>query len=124
MRWISAAAMIFALCAACDSSTRRGGSGDGGAGGCVDVSGGWTIADHCTAELEGVSLSASQTGCTFTVSGPFEGFEGKAGGGGAVEISGTVEGETISCTGTATTSSMDLTCNGDCTVRLVSGGDA
>lgn len=121
-----AAVLLSVVVAGCNDSGRRGSGGggsDGGGGGeCTDVTGTWTIAEHCNAGFVGMSSTASQSGCTFTLGAPFSGFAGTTGGDGSVSLTGNIEGEAITCTGTVSSSSMDLTCNGDCTVRLTRGG--
>lgn len=110
---------VLALAGCSDRSGRRGTTDGGGGGtGCADLSGSWAIGDHCEAAFVGQPMTVDQSGCAFTVGGVFDGFAGTVGSGGSLSVTGSVEGETITCTGSATTTVMDMTCNGDCDVRI------
>lgn len=116
--------VLLCLALGCNDSSRRTGGGgtDGGGGGaCTNVGGDWTITDHCTSAFVGMVASVSQSGCSFTIGPPFDGFAGTTGSDGSISVTGSIEGTTITCTGTASTSAIDLSCNGDCSVRMSRG---
>ena len=111
-------APLFLVLLACSSasSTASPGSGDGGAGGaCPDVGGVWMITAHCDSSLIGQSVTVTQTDCSLSFAAPFNGFTGTIGSDGKLVLSGPQ-----SCTGTASASSISMTCTpGTCTVTLV-----
>jgi len=104
--------VCWALCSACgDSSDASPASNT-----CPDVSGTWTITDHCSAPLIGLSTDVTETGCSLSFSAPFDAFSGNVTSDGKITISGPQ-----SCTGTASASAIAMNCTGGadtCEVKL------
>ena len=97
-----------------DPASAGSAAGSSGTGHCPDLSGAWQVDAHCEASLVGMSLEITQTGCTFSVSAPFDQFSGSVASDGAVSLSGPQ-----SCTGQATTSEVTLSCTpAPCPVKL------
>jgi hypothetical protein len=85
---------------------------------CADISGAWVIRAHCGAALVGMTVGVTQTGCTVTTSGSFPGFTGMLDSDGKFSLSGTGNGMSVSCEGTATPQQIIETCTGNCNVTL------
>ena len=95
------------------SSDAGGGSG-GGNGACPNVAGMWTVKNHCDQSLVGDALTVTQTNCSLTFSAPFNGFTGTVTSDDKITIGGPQ-----SCTGTATSTSIAMSCTpGTCAVTL------
>lgn len=74
----------------------------------------WKVNAHCDASLIGKPMAVNQTNCSLTLGAPFDGFTGTLTPEGKVTVSGPQ-----SCTGTATTDSIAMTCTpGTCNVQL------
>jgi len=111
------------VCNACgdssDSSNTGGGAGSGNVGGassgsCPDVSGSWTLTDHCESSFIGMSLMVTQRDCALSFASPFDAFSGTVTTDGKITLSGPQD-----CTGTATTTSVSMNCTPDpCPVKL------
>jgi hypothetical protein len=115
---------IVALAASfgCSSSSGDGGSGGsagGGAGGtggtgggsgqCPNVAGTWTISTHCDSSQVGSQVILTQNGCTVTDD---EGTQIPVGSDGSFVYNGSLpDGTTITCSGTATESTITETCS-------------
>lgn len=101
------------LCLLCACSSNSSPSSDGN-GACPNVSGTWKITAHCDASLIGQTPVVTQTGCSFSVAAPFNGFAGTVSNDDKITLSGPQ-----TCTGTATASSITMTCTpGTCDVML------
>jgi hypothetical protein len=99
---------LFAF--ACGSSS----DDEGEPGNCPNLSGTWTVAEHCDASLIGASAPISMKSCSLTFSAPFDGFSASVSEDGAVSVSGPQ-----TCTGNATQNTITLDCTpGDCSVTL------
>ena len=112
------------------SGNRTTGSGCGsdqptGTGGtCPDISGTWTITNHCESEMIGSPATVLQNGCSITVSE--WNFTGTVSSSGAITMSGSPSGDPMTCTGTASTSTISVNCtetgeSGSCAVTLSAG---
>jgi hypothetical protein len=91
-----------------------GGSSDGTASSCANLAGAWKVKAHCDPTLVGQNVAVTETGCSLSMAAPFNGFTGTVSENGKLTISGPQ-----SCTGTATVSSISMTCTpGTCQVVL------
>lgn len=91
------------------------GAGGGASGACPDVSGAWKITAHCDPSLIGKPLTVTQNACALSFAPPFDGFAGTVGADGKLTLTGPQ-----SCTGTASTSTISMTCTpGTCLVTVV-----
>jgi hypothetical protein len=93
-------------------------AGDAGSAACPQLAGIWTIAKHCGSSLIGSQITITQTGCSVTTNGAFPGFTGRVEDDGSFELSGTSQGTSVSCTGTAGPHQISEQCTGDCAVTL------
>jgi hypothetical protein len=83
-------------------------------GGCPIVGGTWKVTAHCDPSLIGQSAVVTQTDCSLTFAAPFNGFTGTVTSDDKISVSGPQ-----SCTGTASASSISMSCTpGTCTVTL------
>lgn len=83
-------------------------------GTCPDISGTWTVTQHCDATLVGASAVVTQTNCSLSFASPFNGFTGSVGADGTITLSGPQ-----SCTGNRSGNSISLSCTpGTCAVTL------
>ena len=107
--------LLLVLGCSSGSPTASPASGDSGASGaCPDTAGAWMITAHCDPSLIGQSVTVTQTDCSLSFAAPFDGFTGTVGPDGKVVLSGPQ-----SCTGTASASSISMTCTpGTCPVKL------
>jgi hypothetical protein len=86
---------------------------------CPVLSGTWRIASHCSAAFVGMSVQLTQTDCAISVAGPLPGLlSGSVEADGTFTLSGAVTGATLSCTGTASATSITQTCTGACSVSF------
>lgn len=85
---------------------------------CADLSGDWTIDQHCESVFVGDSLKLNQNGCEFDMDEPFPDFGGTISADGSITVGGTFEGDVINCTGTATTSQITLKCDDGCNIVI------
>ncbi len=128
---------VFATCLACacggstDDETGSGGAGGAGgnaaggtagAGGgstCPDLSGRWTITEHCAAHFVGATVTLTQSGCSATDE---DGVPVELEPDGTFTVMGTSpDGEPLDCTGTATTTKITERCKvgpGSCDIVL------
>lgn len=101
------------------------GCGSGGSEKCANIAGTWTIADHCESDVVGDQVPVSQNGCSIACGSPFDGWVGTISGG-SINMSGPIGGgETLSCSGTVTLTSINITCpgtEGSCNVKLTRQG--
>lgn len=109
-------ALAGAACSACGSDSSgseanvRSADGDS----CPDVSGRWTITEHCEAAFIGQTLQVTQTDCALSIAAPFDGFSGSVTRDEEITLSGPQ-----SCTGTATADAIVMNCTpGTCEVML------
>jgi hypothetical protein len=80
----------------------------GGSGQCPNLAGTWTFAAHCDSSQVGGQTTLTQNGCTVTDG---EGTEIPIGSDGSFVYNGTLpDGRTVTCTGTATESTITETC--------------
>jgi polyisoprenoid-binding protein YceI len=118
--------VLFALalaaigCGSNDSKDAGTSTGDAAsyANGCIDLAGTWTIANHCNSSLVGTQVGVTQSTCTVTTSGAFPGLTGEVESDGSFDISGTISGVNIACTGNATAQKITESCTGGCAVVL------
>src|SRR5689334_567317 len=112
------------VCSACgdssDSPNSGGSAGSGNAGGannansCPDVSGNWTLTDHCEASYIGMTLTVIENDCALSFAAPFAAFAGNVTADGKIMLTGPQD-----CTGTATATSVSMSCTPDpCPVKL------
>lgn len=112
------------------SGNRTTGSGCGtdeptGTGGsCPDISGTWTITNHCESEMIGSLATVTQTGCSIAVSE--WNFTGTVSSTGAITMNGSPSGDPMTCTGTVSTSTISMSCtetgeSDSCNVTLSAG---
>lgn len=96
------------------------GCGDEATGDCPDLRGAWTVQQHCVADFIGMGVGVNQSGCEVTTSGAFNGFAGRVTAAGEFNVGGTVGSDVISCSGTATTGLITLSCDDEppCEVAL------
>jgi hypothetical protein len=74
-----------------------------GAAACIDMSGSWTITQHCSPAYVGLTAVFAQNGCAISATDPVNG----------TPFAGTVSGANVSganCTGTVTGNTLDWTC--------------
>jgi hypothetical protein len=114
-RTLLAMLLTLGLPCACSSNTSSGSaaSTDGG-GACPDLTGSWTVTAHCDASLIGQKAVVTQTDCSLSFAQPFNLFTGTVTTDAKVSLSGPQ-----SCTGTATSGTISMTCTPDtCEVTL------
>jgi len=114
---------VLALVSGCggssDSPNAGGNAGSGNAGGagndsCPDVSGEWTLTEHCESSFIGMTLNVTENACALTFAAPFDAFSGSVTPGGKITLNGPQ-----SCSGTATSTSVSMNCTPDpCPVKL------
>jgi hypothetical protein len=86
---------------------------------CVDLTGTWTIANHCSSALVGMQVSVTQDKCHATTGGSFPGLSGDIQADGTFNMSGVVAGVTVTCVGTAGDQKISESCSpGNCGVVL------
>ena len=119
MGWLRRLGLVLAVVvSACTSVAHHGGD----EGDCPDVSGSFTITQHCEADFVGDTLSMTQTGCELTV--PLWDMTGTVSSAGRITISGSPGGDFITCEGTVTGNSFVTDCNNTCHVEGTrAGGD-
>ncbi|HEX2671698.1 MAG TPA: hypothetical protein VHM25_12540 [Polyangiaceae bacterium] len=92
-------------------SANAGGTNDGS---CPDVSGEWTVSQHCESSLIGMTLTVTENACVLSFASPFDAIDGSVSSDGKILLSGPQ-----SCTGTATSTSVSMNCTPDpCPVEL------
>jgi len=115
------------VCSACgdssDSPSPGGSAGSGNEGGasnsssCPDVSGNWTLTDHCEASFIGMTLTVTEKDCALSFASPFDAFSGSVTTDGKIMLTGPQD-----CSGTATSTSVSMNCTsstpGPCPVKL------
>jgi hypothetical protein len=113
-------ALSLLLCACGSSSSGGGSAGSGGAasGACPTLAGTWTITAHCVSSFVGQTVTVSQSACALTFAAPFNGYTGTVASDGKLNVMGPTAGGTQECTGSATTTTIDLSCPGPCAVTL------
>lgn len=85
--------------------------------GCADVSGTWTIDQHCEADMVGDDFDVSQSGCALTV--PAVGWTGTVTAAGGLTLGGPAGGNVLTCTGTVSQSHFSVDCQpGGCHVEM------
>lgn len=94
-----------------------GGTSDAGRA-CLELAGTWTIQSHCNAALKGMTVPVSQAGCVISTAGAFAGLSGPLDKLGHFELSGTIGGTQVTCSGTATSELLTQSCTGNCNVTL------
>jgi hypothetical protein len=119
---MSVMALGSGACGGSSDSPNPGSGGSGNVGGannagsCPDVSGEWTITDHCEASFIGMNLTVTENACALSFASPFDAFSGTVTNAGKITLSGPQ-----SCTGTATSTSVSMNCTADsdaCPVKL------
>jgi hypothetical protein len=114
------------LCACGSSSSDGGGGGGAGANGsagaagaaCPSLAGTWTIKTHCVSSFVGQTVMVTQSACSLSLAAPFDGYSGNVKSDGTLDVTGPTASGTQECMGTATASSMSLSCPGPCAVTL------
>ena len=117
---MSVMALVSAACGGSSDSPNPGGNaGSGNAGGadngsCPDLSGEWTLTEHCESSFVGMTLKVTENACVLSFAAPFDAFSGSVTAAGKITLSGPQ-----SCTGTATATSVSMNCTPDpCPVKL------
>jgi hypothetical protein len=90
------------------------GCGGGGSGNCPSIAGTWVIRTHCQASFVGQTATINQSGCSLSVSPPFNSFTGSIGASGSVSISN----GTVSCTGALSGDTIQLSCQPPCDLSI------
>src|SRR6478735_10887274 len=107
---------------ASNSGNAGGASNSGNAGSannssCPDVSGDWTLTDHCEASFIGMTLTVTEKDCALSFASPFDAFSGSVTTDGKIMLTGPQD-----CSGTATSTSVSMNCTsstpGPCPVKL------
>ena len=81
---------------------------------CPDVSGTWTVTQHCDATLVGQTLKVMQSDCALSMASPFDQFTGSVTKDDTISLSGPQ-----TCSGSATADSVSMMCTpGNCAVTL------
>jgi hypothetical protein len=101
-----------------DSNDSAGGAAGSGGQACPDLSGKWTVSNHCTSLLVGMEVIVTQNGCDVVTSGSFPNYTGKVQSDGKFTVSGTSAGVSVACAGTSTAHQLTLACTGNCNVTL------
>ncbi len=97
------------------------GCGDSGSsvGDCIDMTGAWTISQHCETDLVGMTVNITQNECNISMGAPFTGWTGAVNANGSLISTGQGAGTTMTCTGTVAGNLATLSCTpGDCVVTL------
>jgi hypothetical protein len=114
--------LIFVAVACGDDTASSGTQATAGSGAkvaaCLDLSGTWSVASHCSTALVGMQIAVSQTACTFTTGFPFPGFTGHVQADGRIDLSGSASGMDVTCTGMTTGKQLTESCTGNCNVTL------
>jgi hypothetical protein len=63
-------------------------------------------------------VTVTQSSCSLSFAAPFTGYSGTVASDGSLNVTGPTATGTQNCTGSATTSSIDLSCPGPCAVTL------
>lgn len=85
---------------------------------CPQLAGTWTIASHCSAALVGMTVPVTQKACVVSTEGAFPGLSGAVDALGRFTLSGTIGGTQVTCSGSATASTLTESCTGNCNVTL------
>jgi hypothetical protein len=86
---------------------------------CIDLTGTWTLANHCSSALIGMTVAVTQDKCHATTGPNFPGLSGDIAADGTFNISGMFGGATVTCVGTATDKKITESCTpGNCAVVL------
>jgi hypothetical protein len=85
---------------------------------CPNLAATWTITAHCVSSFVGQTVTVTQSSCALTFAAPFDGYSGTVSSDGSLNVTGPTATGTQDCTGTATASSLDLSCPGPCHVTL------
>jgi hypothetical protein len=107
-------AFLACSCGSSDSG-KNDGSGGGASAGCPNLSGAWTITEHCMADLLGKPVVISANGCNLTITSPVAGQTviATVDQDGALELTVTGgSGAGMVCPGVATSSTISLGCSG------------
>lgn len=105
---------------ACGSSSDSGAPSTAASAGapsvaaCPDVSGTWTVTQHCDATLIGQTLNVMQSDCALSMASPFDQFMGRVTKDDTISLSGPQ-----TCSGSATSDAVSMRCTpGNCVVVL------
>jgi len=125
LKIVGVAVVVIASLTGCPGGRSSRTRTDGGpGGGCPNIAGDWTITDHCEASAVGGGLVVTQTGCAIESSGTFPaGWGGSVDAAGGITMTGPIgEGMTLTCVGSVTGESINMTCTpGGCVVGLSRG---
>jgi hypothetical protein len=86
---------------------------------CPEVSGTWKIEQHCQADLVDQTFTVTQEECAFTLSEPFQGWQGTLTSSGEVTVGGTYDQIELNCTGTATSDTLSGDCTPTCPYKYI-----
>ncbi|HEY5376937.1 MAG TPA: hypothetical protein VIK01_24820 [Polyangiaceae bacterium] len=111
-------AISLVLCACGSNSSDATGGGGSSSGACPALAGTWTIKTHCVSSFVGQTVTVTQSACSLSLAAPFDGYSGSVKSDGALDVTGPSASGTQECMGTATASSMSLSCPGPCAVAL------
>jgi hypothetical protein len=101
--------LLSLLMVACGSSTD-----DEDNSKCPDLTGTWTVTEHCDASLVGRSAVLSASGCSLQFAAPFDGFSAAVKEDGKISVSGPQ-----TCSGDVNANTISLSCTpGTCDVTL------
>ena len=92
-----------------------GGSSSAESTSCPNVAGTWTLTKHCDPTAVGLNITVEQSGCALTVVFKSDNetnlFTGTVKNDGSVVTTGTVNGETMTCTGAFSGASLSESCS-------------
>jgi len=98
LKVVSLVCFVLVACGSDDDDSSANGN-------CPNVSGSWTVSEHCDASLVGKKADVTQTGCNLAFAAPFNGFSGSVTAAGDVSVTGPQ-----TCSGKASSSEIALDC--------------
>jgi len=116
--WVLLLLFVFALIG-CSQDDDDDDSADDDSASCPDVSGTWTLTEHCEADLIGSALEIVQVGCDLTEFGTWEGWTGTVEPDGSTQWSGNAGTTPMTCTGAFVGNTVSVTCDPPCDVEAV-----
>lgn len=108
----------YPVAAGTNNNTVPGGGGGGNVNqGCPDVSGTWSMDQHCDPGMVGDAFEVTQSGCNLSV--PSQGWTGSVTAVGGISMGGPAGGSVLTCTGTASQTQLTVECQpGACHVEM------
>lgn len=85
---------------------------------CPSIAGNWQITQHCQSSFVSQTVTISQNGCDLTAFSTWSGWTGKVEENGAIYMAGMAGDDPMSCTGMASGSTINASCNPTCDVTL------